>query len=287
VIDKHKVANAADSADQSVTTVESDQSVDQDQQALKISKALENAAANTKPSQPLFGDALGDKVAPAPANSETLSGRQSSGASTMPKRTKRRRSTALLFVKIGLPLVALLTVSYLGYWWYVHNRESVINVQSPDTPSGNAPVVTVNNFKYSAADSKNRPYTITADSATQPQDKAIDTITLVRPQANFTLNNNHWMTITAQNGLYHRNADTVDLNGDVTLFHDSGMSYHTNSAQIDMKAKVAAGSDPVQGKNANTEISSEGFRVLDDGNVIIFTGKTKLKLYGKGKDGNG
>jgi lipopolysaccharide export system protein LptC len=183
-------------------------------------------------------------------------------------------------------LVALVTLGYLGYWWYVHNRESVITVQTPDKPSTAEPMVTVNNFKYSSTDSSNRPYTITADSATQPQNKAVDTVTLVRPQANFTLSNNHWMTITAQSGLYHRNADVVDLTGDVTLFHDTGMTFHTKAAQIDMKAKIAGGSDPVDGKNPTSEINSEGFRVLDDGDVIIFTGKTKLKLYGKGKDGN-
>jgi len=52
-----------------------------------------------------------------------------------------------------------------------------------------------------------------------------------------------------------------------------------------MKAKVAAGSDPVQGHNDTSDINSEGFRILDDGDVIIFTGKTLLKLHDRQKDG--
>jgi len=234
-----------------------------------------------KSATPLFDKpaAAAGGVAAAPVDAQSLRGRQG-----MPNR--RRRSARLTAVKFVLPVVALVTVGYLIYWWYIHNREAVITVVTPDKPSATPPMITVNNFKYSSTDSQNRPYTIVADSAAQPQNKAIDIIDLVRPQANFTLSGNHWMTITAQNGTYHRNADTVDLNGNVTLDHDTGLSFHTNSAQVDMKAKVAAGSEPVQGQNATSEINAQGFRILDDGDVIIFTGKTLLKLHSKEKDGS-
>jgi lipopolysaccharide export system protein LptC len=261
---------------------------EQDLQAVRLSKAMETAAAQKAAPLPLFGAPVGDGgaaadgVAPAPTSADTLSGRNA----TPTARSSRRRSSRLTTIKLMLPVVALLTVGYLVYWWYIHNRESVITVATPDQPASGVPMVTVNNFKYSSTDNQNRPYTIIADSAAQPQDKTVDTITLVRPQANFTLAGNHWMTITAQNGFYHRNADTVDLQGNVTLDHDNGMTFHTKTAQVDMKAKVAAGSDPVQGNNATTNINSQGFRILDDGDVIIFTGKTLLKLHDNGKDGS-
>ena len=261
---------------------------EQDLQALRLSKAMETAAAQKAATSPLFanpatdGGAPGDGVAAAPTSADALSGRNAPTAG----RVSRRRSSRLTTIKLMLPVVALLTVGYLVYWWYVHNRESVINVATPDQPSTAVPMVTVNNFKYSSTDNQNRPYTIIADSAAQPQDKTVDTITLVRPQANFTLAGNHWMTITAKNGFYHRNADTVDLQGDVTMDHDNGMTFTTKAAQVDMKAKVAAGSDPVQGHNATSNINSQGFRILDGGDVIIFTGKTLLKLHDNGKDGS-
>lgn len=254
--------------------------VEQDRDVTAEQAAADAPATATKTAMPLFGKAAAEagSVPAAPVDARSLRGMQGAPA--------RRRSTRLAALKFVLPVIALVTVGYLVYWWHVHNREAVINVVTPDKPSANPPMITVNNFKYSATDSQSRPYTITANSAAQSQDKAIDIINLTRPQANFTLANNHWMTITAQSGIYHRNADTVDLNGNVTLDHDTGMSFHTNSAQIDMKAKVAAGSDPVQGQNATTEINSQGFRILEDGDVIIFTGKSQLKLHGKGKDGS-
>jgi lipopolysaccharide export system protein LptC len=237
-------------------------------------------AMTHKPVAPLFKKAIDEAggVAAAPVDAASLRGMQGVPV--------RRRSARLTVIKFVLPVVALVTVGYLVYWWYIHNREAVINVVTPDKPSANPPMITVNNFKYNSTDSQNRPYTITADSAAQPQDKALDIINLTRPQANFTLSGNHWMTITADKGVYHRSADSVDLNGNVKLDHDNGMTFHTDSAQIDMKAKIAAGSDPVQGQNDTSEINSQGFRILDDGNVIIFTGKTLLKLHAKGKDGS-
>ena len=59
-----------------------------------------------------------------------------------------------------------------------------------------------------------------------------------------------------------RDADIVTLNGDVTLFHDNGLSFQTDSATIDLKNKTAEGSDPVEGQNGDGELVSQGFRVL-------------------------
>jgi len=295
VTDKHTAAKTARAPDTTAANAAAAAEEQDRREEQGVAPAAEQAAAEAEPAAtapaapgqtfaPLFGkaaeSATADAVAAAPTDAEALRGR----SGTLPPALRRRRSVRLTAIKFVLPVVALVTVGYLVYWWYIHNREAVITVETPDKPSANPPMVTVNNFKYSSTDSQNRPYTITADSAAQPQDKAIDTIDLVRPQANFTLANSHWMTITAQQGTYHRNADTIDLSGNVTLDHDSGMTFHTSAAQIDMKAKVAGGSDPVQGQNATSEINSEGFKVLDDGDVIIFTGKTLLRLHGKGKD---
>lgn len=230
--------------------------------------------------------AAGGQAMPGSAVFQAAAAQASPGQ--MRSRAKRRSSRRLQMVKVGLPLVALGTLSYLGYWWYVHNRETVITVETARDNVPTQSIVTVNNFKYASIDDKNRPYTITATTATQPQEGAgKDIITLTKPQADISLANNAWMAVTAKNGLYHRDSDLVDLSGDVTLFHDNGMSFRTDTAHVDLKAKIAEGSDPVQGQNQNWELTSEGFRVLNNGNLIIFTGRSHMKIFGNGKDGNG
>ena len=81
-----------------------------------------------------------------------------------------------------------------------------------------------------------------------------------------------------------RDTDIILLNGDVTLFHDNGLSFQTDSATINMKDKTAEGSAPVEGQNGDGELFSEGFRVRDDGDTIVFTGKAYMKIYPKQKN---
>jgi lipopolysaccharide export system protein LptC len=71
------------------------------------------------------------------------------------------------------------------------------------------------------------------------------------------------------------------LSGDVTLFHDTGLSFQTDSATIDLNARTAEGNDVVEGQNARGELVSQGFRVRNDGDTIEFTGKAYMKIYPK------
>jgi lipopolysaccharide export system protein LptC len=45
-----------------------------------------------------------------------------------------------------------------------------------------------------------------------------------------------------------------------------------------MAAGTAEGHDPVQGQGVFGDVESEGFRLLDHGQVIIFTGNAKLHM---------
>jgi lipopolysaccharide export system protein LptC len=84
-----------------------------------------------------------------------------------------------------------------------------------------------------------------------------------------------------------RDIDIITLNGDVTLLHDNGLSFQTSSAKIDLKAKTAEGDEAVEGQNGKGELTSEGFRVRDDGDTILFTCKAYVKIYPKEKDQGG
>ena len=54
----------------------------------------------------------------------------------------------------------------------------------------------------------------------------------------------------------------------------------TKSARVDVSANTAEGHDPVSGHGPSGDIAAQGFRVLDKGNTIIFTGTSNLLLKG-------
>ena len=93
--------------------------------------------------------------------------------------------------------------------------------------------------------------------------------------------------MTADDGVFHRDAGTVDLSGNVTLFHDTGLSFETDAATVDLKNDWARGDQPVEGQNADGQLAAQGFEIKDDGNTILFTGRSYLKLFAKKSDGGG
>lgn len=221
----------------------------------------------------------------APAGLRAIARRRAPGQDSV--RPKRRRGTSVRVLKVGLPIVMAVTLGYLGYWW-VESRGTVVdptlmqNVPSSDTKAE----VTVNDVKYDGKDDKGRPFSITANSASHA-DGDDRHIALKKPLADITMASGAYVALTANDGMLDRDADIVTLNGDVTLFHDNGLSFQTDSATIDLKGKTAEGNDVVEGQNGDGELVSQGFRVLDDGDTIVFTGKAYLKIYPKQKEQGG
>jgi lipopolysaccharide export system protein LptC len=223
---------------------------------------------------------------------------------------KRRRNKGLILaLKIVLPLIAVACVAYIVIWSrqvpIVHPIDVVANVNQQSAAD-----VTVKQVKYDGVDAKNRPFSITAESAVQPQnptpppapDKksssdednpsvpksppapantASNVINLKQLVADMTLTNGAWVAVTADDGIYHRDAGTVDLSGNVTLFHDTGLQFQTDAATVDLRNDIARGDQPVEGQNLDGQLVAQGFEVRDDGQTVVFTGRAYMKLYPK------
>ena len=208
--------------------------------------------------------------------------------STPRARLRGRRGRSVRVLKVALPLVVLATLGSVGYWW-LESRGRIVDptlIQQVPGTSATQAEVTVQDVKYDGKDDRGRPFTITATSASH-KDGDDRHIALKKPMADLVLNSGSYVALTANDGLLDRDVDIITLNGDVTLFHDNGLSFQTSSATIHLKAKTAEGDEAVEGQNGKGELTSEGFRVRDDGDTILFTGKAYVKIYPKEKDQGG
>ena len=231
---------------------------------------------------------------------------------------KRKRNKGLITaLKIVFPLIAVSCVGYIVYW----AREAPVIQPTVIPPkdaaqSQSASDVKVQKVQYNGVDANNRPYSITAESASQPQkpepapapaadpdladdaapaapppaETADDGETIVNLQklvADMTMSDGAWVALQADNGVFHRDAGTVDLSGNVTLFHDTGLTFETDAATVDLKNDFARGDQPVEGQNADGQLASQGFEVKDGGKTILFTGRAYLKLFPKKTEGGG
>jgi lipopolysaccharide export system protein LptC len=134
------------------------------------------------------------------------------------------------------------------------------------------------NARFTGIDRENRPYVVTADAAEQFSNDVNDLIGLEGPKADMTTQNGGWFEASSYTGTYQPQSKTLDLFGNVALFADHGDEFHTDSARVDLAHSTSEGQEHVSGQGPFGHVDAAGFRVLDRGATIIFTGKTDLYL---------
>ncbi len=188
---------------------------------------------------------------------------------------RNRYSIFVGFMKVLLPALAAALILLVVAWPQFTIENDRFRLSVSELALEQADSLTMLNARFDGVDEKNQPYTITADVATQSQtDK--DLVELELPKADITLQDGAWLALTARSGEYRREREILDLVGSVNLFHDKGFELNTETARIDLKTGVAEGARPVEGQGSLGSIDAEGFRVLDRGARIVFTGKSHL-----------
>src|SRR5262249_34873866 len=87
-----------------------------------------------------------------------------------------------------------------------------------------------------------------------------------------------WLAVTSDTGLYQQQSQVLDLFGQVHLFHDRGIEFTTDSARVFMTQGTAEGDEHIEGQGDFGSLEAEGFRLLERGERVIFTGKARLIL---------
>jgi len=186
-------------------------------------------------------------------------------------------------MKVLLPAVALVLVALVLVWPYLRTEDLGFRISFAALTADETEDPSMVNPRYLGIDKDNQAFSITADLArklaTGPQ-----SVELEMPKADITLEDGTWLVLTAENGLLRRVDKTLDLAGAVNLFHDSGYEFRTAKARVDLEKGTAAGNVAVRGQGPFGDLKGEGFRLIDKGKTIIFTGKAKLVIYpGAGK----
>jgi lipopolysaccharide export system protein LptC len=136
------------------------------------------------------------------------------------------------------------------------------------------------NPRLQGIDSAARPFQVTADFGARGE--ALDggeIYDLTNPTADIVLADGSWVALTANDGRFEAETNTLHLAGDVNLFHDEGYEFQTTTAQVDLLTSTASGDNPVKGQGPFGVLDAEGFRVLDSGARILFLGPARLTVF--------
>jgi lipopolysaccharide export system protein LptC len=188
-------------------------------------------------------------------------------------RFSRSYSRLVGVLKYVLPAAGLVIVALVVLWPELHHVQVDISnpAQRPTAGSDGE----IQNPRYSGVDEAQRPYTVWAKAAKQAADQVFD---MNRPKGTLKLPSGLVIDLDADTGRLDRGAKSVHLSGDVTLRRSDGTTMVTDAADIDLADKGARSSSPVAAEGPFGTLSAGGFKVEQQGDVIIFTGPTKLTL---------
>ena len=195
-----------------------------------------------------------------------------------PPRLSRRSgySRFVGILKVLLPAVAVGLIILVIAWPRIEGTvPDQVTLPEIDLQGGE---VSVLNPRWNGVDEEDRPFTVTADLVSQSKEDT-NLYELELPKADITLEDETWLALTARAGRFFYEEQQLELIGDVDMFHDQGFEIRTEAASIDLKSKDAWGEKPVEGHGPAGRLNAEGFRIVQEGDRIIFTGKSRLIVY--------
>ncbi len=231
-------------------------------------------------------------MAAAMASNETVTGRRCSyggSGSGRPTRWSRGRVGTRLFrsggynlfvgiMKVLLPAAAAVFIMLLLAWPELTPGKDGLDLDLSELAIDQPEGVTMLNARFSGLDSRNQPFLVTADVASQAAES--DSIIILElPRADITLKDGTWVALSARDGVYDRDQQTVDLVGQVSFFHDKGFELHTEAARFDLDKGTAMSRETVTGQGVFGQIEATGFDSFEQGDRIIFSGPSRLVLY--------
>jgi lipopolysaccharide export system protein LptC len=190
-----------------------------------------------------------------------------------------RYSRRVAFLKRLLPAIGVTLLLLVAGWPRLAPLLESVRLGFPAIDLREARELRMVNLRYSGLDRYDRPYVVTAAIGRQVPDRN-DVMALERPKAVMTVHGGASVVLTAATGIYQSQAQLLDLFTDVNLIHENGTRFVTQRAHLDLSDNSAEGHDPVEGHGPSGDITGQGFRVLSQGETIIFTDESHLLFKG-------
>jgi|SRR5688572_5176149 lipopolysaccharide export system protein LptC len=201
-----------------------------------------------------------------------------------PRKARRRRpligyAATITTLKVLLPATAVGLILLVALWPQYLLEGGRFQIVADPTGEAGIDRLSMVRPHFQGTDRQNRPFEVSAERAVQDL-KDDNLILLAKPTAEVRLEDGAGVALNAAQGFYRRDSETLRLAGGVNLLHDRGYEIQTPSAAIDLKAGTAEGHEPVAAHGPFGTLQSEGFKVVQRGDVVEFTGKSRLVLSG-------
>ncbi|MBS29329.1 MAG: hypothetical protein CL566_10485 [Alphaproteobacteria bacterium] len=202
------------------------------------------------------------------------------GAAPRRRRSSFARSRIVSTMKYLLPVLAFAILVLVAVWPRLSPDENRFRIDLAAVgPTGSAKPQVLNP-RLQGIDSTARPFQVTADLGARAQvDDGREVYDLTNPKADIVLEDGSWVALTANDGRFEAETNTLHLFDNVNLFHDEGYEFRTAAAQVDLENSTASGDEPVDGQGPFGILKSVGFRVFDAGDRVLFLGPARMTVF--------
>ncbi|MDP6704932.1 MAG: hypothetical protein QF893_01205 [Alphaproteobacteria bacterium] len=190
----------------------------------------------------------------------------------------QRHSRFVGAMKLLLPAAAAALIVAVLAWPGAFDGDGSLDFSFAAFRSGEDEALAMLRPRYLGTDAEGRPFTITADTATQdPAD--LRRVTLVDMQADMTMTDGSWITLLARGGVFHQGRKTLSLDGPVSVHSDLGYEFHTGDLAVDLAAGAVEARSPVSGQGPLGRLSADAMTIEEQGARLHFRDNVSVTLY--------
>ena len=167
--------------------------------------------------------------------------------------------------KIVMILAVFLMLGF-GFWFYISHQEQHATPSSAGLNKKDIEERRVYNPKYMSRDKQDRPYTVTAEIATEDQNGLVHL-----KQAKMVLEHgpNKFIVLKADTARFQNQLlRKADLEKNVQLTVDNDMTADTSNAAIDFQEGSIDGPNEISGEGTRGAVKAKRFKVKDHFNVL-------------------
>lgn len=195
------------------------------------------------------------------------------------RRSRRHYGRFVGFAKLLLVSLAAALVVVLAVWPLLNQKDAptkigqIEGIQADDVES-----LRIIKAKLTGINKDGQPYMVTFDEASQTNQES-DLVRLTAPEVDAELKDGAWISLSSPKGRFHRGNRILELDGDVIMFHDSGMELNTGNITFNLENGTGAGHDPIHAQAPFGTFDAQGFRIRENTAVFHFTGPVHAVLY--------
>lgn len=132
--------------------------------------------------------------------------------------------------------------------------------------------------RLSGTDASGNPFVVTADAAIQ-DGPSMRRTRLRNIQADITLKQGRWLSVSASNGVLDIDAKKLTLSGAIVVYSDDGYELHTSGLAADLGKGIVRGDTAVIGQGPLGALHADRFEIDRQGKRVRLMGHVKMTIY--------